>query len=133
MDSDGSNVRKVFDKWKRRTSPTWSPDGKRIAYSSGEPGSQSIYIGTIDGKTEERVAIGCCPAWSPDGREIAFVVGALREPKRISLLNSQTHRHRFFFPLSEHRGFGILLGPRLAINLPLLGTIALNFGVRISC
>ena len=98
MDPDGSNVQKVFDKWKRRNRPTWSPDGKRIAYTSGEPGSRAIYIGTIDGKTEERVAIGCCPVWSPDGREIAFVEGALREPKRISLLNSQTHQHRFFFP-----------------------------------
>ncbi|MDE0012597.1 MAG: hypothetical protein OXU36_15710 [Candidatus Poribacteria bacterium] len=98
MDPDGSNIRRVFDKWERRKNATWSPDGKRIAYDSGEPGSRSIYISTIDGKTEERVAIGCCPVWSSDGTEIAFVEGAIRKPKRISLLNSQTHRHKFFFP-----------------------------------
>ncbi len=99
MDSDGSNVRKVFDKWKRRNSPTWSPDGKRIAYTAEEPGSESIYIGTIDGKTEERVAIGCCPVWSPDGTEIVFRSGALDKPRRFSLLNVKTKRLKFFpFP-----------------------------------
>ena len=99
MDPDGSHVRKVFDKWQRRTSPTWSPDGKRIAYTSGEPGSGAIYIGTIDGKTEERVAIGCCPVWSPDGTEIIYRSGALNKPRRFSLLKVRTKRQTFFpFP-----------------------------------
>ena len=99
MDPDGSNVQKVFDKWKIRRHPTWSPDGKRIAYSYGEIGNNLLYVSTIDGKDEERVAIGYSPAWSPDGTEIVFRSGALDKPRRFSLLKVRTKRQTFFpFP-----------------------------------
>jgi len=99
MDPDGSNVRRVFAKSARRSEPTWSPDGKRIAYNYREVGNTSLYIGTIDGKDEERVAIGYSPAWSPDGTEIIFRSGALNKPRRFSLLKVRTNRQTFFrFP-----------------------------------
>lgn len=98
MDADGSKVRRVFEKEAVRTGPTWSPDGKQIAYSRWEQGKFFIYIAPIDGKKEERIALGSLPAWSPDGAEIAFSVGAPRDPKRISLLDVRTRKHKFFFP-----------------------------------
>ena len=97
MDPDGSNVRRVFGKSKDRGAPAWSPDGKLIAYCSREQGQLVLYIGTIDGKKEERITFGCGPAWSPDGREIAFTSGWPKD-MRINILNVETGRSKFFFP-----------------------------------
>lgn len=98
MDADGSNVRRVFEKEAVRTVPTWSPDGKQIAYNRWEQGKFYIYIAPIDGKKEERIALGSQPVWSPDGTEIAFIEGAPGNPKRISMLDVRTRKHKFFFP-----------------------------------
>ena len=62
MDADGKNVRRVFEKSEDRRHPTWSPDGEQIAYTRFDRGVGYIYIATIDGKNEERVAIGGTPA-----------------------------------------------------------------------
>ena len=98
MDADGSNVRRVFEKEAARGRATWSPDGKQITYSRWEQGKSYIYIAPIDGKKEERIALGSQPVWSPDGTEIAFIEGAPRDPKRISMLDVRTRKHKFFFP-----------------------------------
>ena len=98
IDADGSNVRRVFEKGADRGRAAWSPDGTQIAYSRWEQGKFYIYIAPIDGKKEERIALGSQPEWSPDGTEIAFIVGAPRDPKRISMLDVRTRKHKFFFP-----------------------------------
>ena len=99
MDVDGSNVRRVFGKAAPRSNAEWSPDGKRIIYDYGAIGNKVIYIGTIDGKKEERVAIGYTPTLSPDGTEIVFLTGALDRPRRITLHNLKTGNQRFLpFP-----------------------------------
>ena len=99
MNADGSNVRRVFPKSAARGNPSWSPDGKQIIYNYGGIGNSVIYIGTIDGKKEERVAIGYWPIWSPDSTEIAFLTGALNRPRRITVLNLKTERQKFLpFP-----------------------------------
>ena len=97
MDADGSNVQAIFAKSADRSQPAWSPDGKQIAYTRREPSGNFIYISTIDGKQEEKVAIGGCPTWSPDGTEIAFVSGA-PERKHISILNLGTRKQKVIFP-----------------------------------
>lgn len=98
MDADGSNVRRIFAKSRDRRSAVWAPDGKQIAYTRWEQGINYIYIAPIDGKKEERIIIGSQPSWSPDGTEIAFIEGGTRDPKRISILNVQTRKSKFFFP-----------------------------------
>ena len=97
MAPDGSNVQKVFETPAVRAGPTWSPDGKQIAYKRREQGKSFIYISTIDGQKEERVAIGSGPDWSPDGKEIAFLTG-FPERVQISILSVSTRKQKVLFP-----------------------------------
>lgn len=54
--------------------PVWSPDGRRIAYSSDEDGVPQIFVMDADGSNPRRLSDGWgeYPAWSPDGTRIAF-------------------------------------------------------------
>ena len=98
MEADGRNVRRVFSKSKDRSGAAWSPDGKQIAYRRRERDVSYIYIGTIDGKKEERVAVGTAPAWSPDGTEIAFLSGYGSGLVQINILNVRTKKQKVIFP-----------------------------------
>ena len=76
MDPDGSNVRRVFKRkieaW--RTFPSWSPDGKQIAYDQWDwsgGGTTGMYIVTLGEQEPEFIGMYSQPAWSPDGTEIA--------------------------------------------------------------
>lgn len=59
-------------------SPTWSPDGKQMAWFSDRSGEYQLYIGQADGRGESRmIAIPdptfyFRPQWSPDGIHLAF-------------------------------------------------------------
>jgi TolB protein len=58
--------------------PTWSPDGKRIAFMSWRAGPTEIFMMNDDGTGQQRLtwtSVGDLidPRWSPDGERIAFV------------------------------------------------------------
>ena len=62
--------------------PSWSPDGNKIAFSSGRDSAakyaSDIYLMTVDGGEVERLtSLGNAgaPDWSPEGEQIAFAVG----------------------------------------------------------
>jgi TolB protein len=77
MNADGSelvNISKsaAYDGW-----PAWSPDGKRIVFSSNRAGPANIgqiYAVDPDGSNLEKLTDGpgsfVQPSWSPDGRRI---------------------------------------------------------------
>lgn len=60
-------------------SPSWSPDGKSIAYFSDESGEYELHVRNQDGKGDvKKVRLSGAgfyedPAWSPDSQKIAFV------------------------------------------------------------
>jgi Tol biopolymer transport system component len=59
--------------------PSWSPDGRRIAFSSNRSGQTRLWVMDADGSGAAQVADASVerserrPAWSPDGALIAFV------------------------------------------------------------
>jgi Tol biopolymer transport system component len=56
--------------------PTWSPDGRFIAYASNQSGNFDIWVQPLGGGRAVQVttdpATDWEPAWSPDGNSIAF-------------------------------------------------------------
>ncbi len=61
-------------------SPTWSPDGERIAYHSRASGNSDIWVASIGGGapanlTVDSEAFDAYPSWSPDGSRLAFLSG----------------------------------------------------------
>ena len=80
MDVDGGNQQRLTENRKNDESPSWSPDGTRIVFSSDRKGdfvNSEIYLMDADGGnlqrlTENRDDDGA-PSWSPNGERIAFV------------------------------------------------------------
>jgi TolB protein len=58
------------------TTPSYSPDGKFVAFSSDRAGGQQIYLMNLDGSSVKKISTGqgtySKPVWSPDGKLIAF-------------------------------------------------------------
>ena len=58
------------------SSPAWSPDGRRLAFTSNRAGGYDIYVTCADGTRATKLTTGTVdkryPVWSPDGRRIAY-------------------------------------------------------------
>jgi Tol biopolymer transport system component len=98
MDIQAKTVRRLTNT-DGNLGPAWSPDGKRIAFSSDRTGRSQIYIMNADGSSEINISQNTDsdgePRWSPDGQQIAFVsVHENSFPQIYTMAPDGTHRRR---------------------------------------
>lgn len=76
VDDDGRTVEVVARNEGIDVSPTWSPDGRRLAFCSSRGGTPQIYVIDAAGGTPRRVthqgSYNTSPVWSPTGDRIAY-------------------------------------------------------------
>lgn len=77
-DYDGYNERLVLRSKQPLMSPSWSPDGKTLAYVSFQNGQAEIYLMNIYTGTREKITSyprhNGAPKFSPDGKQLALVL-----------------------------------------------------------
>ena len=76
----GGAARKLTDDRFVEMDPTWSPDGRSLAFSSDRDGSMDLWVRDIASGVDRKAAAGATKAaWAPRGTEIAYITrdGAL--------------------------------------------------------
>ncbi|HRC61032.1 MAG: Tol-Pal system protein TolB [Propionivibrio sp.] len=77
-DADGQNAQAALKSKEPIISPSWSPDGSRLAYVSFENKKPVVYVHSL--ATGKRIVVAnfkgsnSAPTWSPDGRKLAVVL-----------------------------------------------------------
>jgi Tol biopolymer transport system component len=105
-----SHVRRLTNDAEAENYPSWSPDGRHIAYQRDYNGS-AVYVADADGRNEKRLSpvpgFDATPSWSPDGKKIIFtrVMGLMvtgQVPKtEIHVMNADGSGDRLILPESE--------------------------------
>ena len=90
--------------------PSWSPDGRRIAFATAEAGDSftSIFVINSNGSGRRKLFRGGVwqrsPAWSPDGRRIAF-------SQCTDLVNGDCSHARIVVVGADGRGLRVVSRP----------------------
>jgi len=78
INADGTGMKQLMNVPGADFEPDWSPDGRKIAFTSIRDGSKQIYTLDIDSLAATRLTNSAVsaefsqPSWSPDGKEIAY-------------------------------------------------------------
>ncbi|MDP3813908.1 Tol-Pal system beta propeller repeat protein TolB [Pseudomonas sp.] len=84
-DYDGARAVTLLQSREPILSPSFAPDGRRIAYVSFEQKRPRIFVQHIDTGRREQISnfegLNGAPAWSPDGNRLAFVLSRDGNPE----------------------------------------------------
>jgi TolB protein len=84
-DYDGARAVTLLQSREPILSPSFAPDGRRIAYVSFEQKRPRIFVQHIDTGRREQITnfegLNGAPAWSPDGNRLAFVLSKDGNPE----------------------------------------------------
>ena len=76
MNPDGTDQKPLTTGGGSNIEPAWSPDGRRLAFSSLRDGNFEIYVMNADGSDQRRVTnnpgADSAPAWTADGLQLVF-------------------------------------------------------------
>ena len=77
VSTDGSGLKTIAETMASEEYPVWSPDGKKIEFSRGQPGGfYDLWVMKADGSGKTRLTHGrlggSFGGWSPDGSRIAY-------------------------------------------------------------
>lgn len=102
-DADGHRVTTILRSQEPIMSPTWAPDGRKVAYVSFEDqGRPAIYTHNLATTERQKVTsfsgINGAPDWSPDGSKLALTLSRDGNPE-IYLLNLNSKK---LTRLTEH-------------------------------
>jgi len=97
-DADGQNIRNALNSADPIISPSWSPDGKKVAYVSFEDRKPVIYVHEL--ATGKRVMLSnqkgnnSAPAWTPDGKQLAISLSKDGNTQIYGINSDGTGLHR---------------------------------------
>ena len=76
LDIRGKILRQLTANWAIDVSPSWSPDGQKLAYVSNRAGKPQIYVLDLASNRSKRLTFegdyNTSPAWSPRGDRILY-------------------------------------------------------------
>ena len=123
VERSGGTAKRLTNTPNEETSPVFSPDGKRIAFSRTNGNDWDVFIAAADGSGEPtRVTMmpedDFVTAWSPDGKEVIFET--TRDEETVTrLYKTSVERLALATPLPLHQSYSGSLSPdgsRIAYN-----------------
>ncbi len=122
MDIDGENVQAITNYRTIHLSPSWSPDGNKITYTSYKSGNPDLYVYSLLTKKEIRISsrkgLNIGASWTSDGKRIAFSRSIKGDSDIYTISPDGTHLK----PLIT--GYGLDISPRFSPDLSLLAFVS---------